>query len=163
VKHFRAISFLTAALAVAAIAAGTALASQSVAFKGSYAGTVTEKVNGQIVTALTKGSGSGTLVGKGSLTGTVTATTTADQPCAPLGGPGAITGPKGKVKLTLVTGSRGCAASEDDKDSITVSGNAKIAGGTLKFKHAKGTLHFSGHYNRATGSFNVKLTGKLTY
>lgn len=162
-KHFRAFTFLTAALAVAAIAAGTALAAQSIAFKGSYSGTVTEKVNGQIVTALTKGTGSGTLVGKGSLTGTVTATTAADQPCAPLTGPGTISGPKGKIKLTLVTGSRGCAASEDEKDSITVSGNAKIAGGTLKFKHAKGTLHFSGHYDRKSGAFKVTLTGKLTY
>ena len=40
----------------------------------------------------------------------------------------------------------------------------KVAdGGTLKFKKAKGSLHFSGHYDRKAGSFNVTLTGSLTY
>ncbi len=38
-----------------------------------------------------------------------------------------------------------------------------MKGGTLKFKKAKGSLHFSGHYDRKSGAFNVKLTGTLTY
>lgn len=161
-KRVGALSFLIAALALAAVLAGTALAAHTIAFKGSYAGKVTEKVNGQAVTALASGAGSGTLIGKGKLTGTVTATT-ANPPCSPINGPGTITGPAGKMKLTVVTPSRGCAASETEQDSITVSGTAKVNGGTLKFKKARGSLHFSGHYDRKTGTFNVKLTGKLTY
>lgn len=161
-KRVGAISFLIAALAVAAIVAGTALAAHSVAFKGSYAGKVTEKVDGQTVTALASGAGSGTVIGKGKLTGTVKATT-ANPPCSPINGPGTITGLAGKLKLTVVTPSRGCAASETEQDSITVSGTAKVNGGTLKFKNARGSLHFSGHYDRKTGVFNVKLTGTFTY
>lgn len=161
-KRVGALSFLIAALALTAVLAGTALAAHTIAFKGSYAGKVTEKVNGQAVTALASGAGSGTLIGKGKLTGTVTATT-ANPPCSPINGPGTITGPAGKLKLTVVTPSRGCAASETEQDSITVSGTAKVNGGTLKFKKARGSLHFSGHYDRKTGTFNVKLTGKLTY
>jgi len=158
----RALPFLTAALALAAVAAGTALAAHSVAFKGSYAGTVTEKVDGQTVTAAASGAGSGTLIGKGKLSGTVVGTT-ANPPCSPINGPGKLTGPGGTLKLTVVTPSRGCAASETEQDSISVSGTAKVKGGTLKFKNARGTLHFSGHYDRKSGAFNVKLTGPLTY
>jgi hypothetical protein len=160
VKHFRAFSILIGAFAFAALVATAALAS-SIAFKGSYAGKVTEKVDGQTVTALASGAGSGTLVGRGKLSGTVTGTT-ANPPCSPLSGPGTITGPKGKLKIKVVS-SRGCAASEEDQDSITLSGTAKVVGGTLKFKNARASLHFSGHYDRKSGSFNVKLTGKLTY
>lgn len=161
-KRVVALSFLIAALAVAAVAAGAALAAHSVAFKGSYAGHVTEKVDGQAVTALASGAGSGTVIGKGKLSGTVTATT-ANPPCSPINGPGTITGPAGKLKLKVVTPSRGCAASQEDQDSITVSGTAKVIGGTLKYKNARGSLHFSGHYDRKSGAFNVKLTGTFTY
>lgn len=161
-KRVGALSFLIAALAIAAVAAGAAFAAHSVAFKGSYAGHVTEKVDGQTVTALASGAGSGTVIGKGKLTGTVTATT-ANPPCSPINGPGTIAGPAGKLKLKVVTPSRGCAASQEDQDSITVSGTAKVIGGTLKYKNARGSLHFSGHYDRKSGAFNVKLTGTFTY
>ena len=156
---------LLAAVAFAAIAASTALASASttVTFKGSYAGTVTEKVDGQTVTALATAAGTGTAVGKGRLNGTVTATT-ASPPCSPLSGPGTIGGIPGKLKLSVVpTSSRGCAASEEDQNSITISGTAKVVGGTLKFRKARGSFHFSGHYDRQAGTFTVKLTGTLTY
>lgn len=163
-KYFRAFPFLIAAVAIAAVVAGTALAAAptKVAFKGSYSGTVTEKVDGPSVTALAGGTGKGTVIGSSKLSGTVKATT-ASPPCSPLNGPGTISGSKGKLNLTLTTGSRGCAAGEDDQDSISVSGTAKVTGGTLKFKAAKGSLHFSGHYDRKSGSFNVNLTGSLTY
>jgi hypothetical protein len=162
VKHFRAFSILTGAFALSALVAATALASTSVSFTGNYTGKVTEKVDGQTVTALATGAGKGTIIGTGKLSGTVTGTT-ANPPCSPLSGPGTLTGAKGKLKITVVSTSRGCAASEEDQDSITLSGTAKVTGGTLKFKHARATLHFSGHYDRKSGSFNVKLTGKLTY
>jgi hypothetical protein len=165
VRHLRGLPFLIVAVALAAIVAGTAFAAAQtkVKFTGSYKGTVAEKVDGNKITARATGTGTGTTIGKGALAGSVTATTAADQPCAPFNGPGTLSGPKGKLKLTVLTGSRGCAASQDEKDSISLSGTAKVTGGTLKFKKAKGTLHFSGHYDRASGSFNVKLTGPLTY
>lgn len=164
VKHFRAIPFLIAAVALAAVVTTAALgaAQTKVAFKGSYKGTVTEKVDSQNITALANASGKGTVIGSGKLAGTVSATT-ANPPCSPLNGPGTISGSKGKLKLSVTTGSRGCAAGEDDPDNISVSGTAKVTGGTLKFKKAKGSLHFSGHYDRKSGSFNVNLTGSFTY
>jgi len=165
VTHFRAIPFLVATAALAAVVAGSAFAAAQtkVTFTGTYKGTVAEKVDNNTITARTTGTGSGTAIGKGALAGTVTATTTADQPCAPFNGPGTLSGPKGKLKVTVATGSRGCAASQDEKDSISLVGTVKVNGGTLKFKKARGTLRFTGHYDRASGAFNVKLTGSLTY
>lgn len=158
--------FLVAGVVMlSAIAAGAALAATStkITFKGAYAGTVTEKVDGQNVTALATAAGSGTVIGKGKLTGTVNATT-ANPPCSPLSGLGALAGTPGKLKLSLVsTTSHGCAASEEDQNSITISGNASVTGGTLKFRKARGSLHYSGHYDRSAGTFTVKLTGTLTY
>ncbi len=163
-RHFRAIPFLIATVALAAIVAGTAFgATQSkVAFKGTYLGKVTEKVDGTNVTASASGAGKGTAIGVGKLAGVVKGTT-ANPPCSPILGPGTISGLKGKLKISVTTGSRGCAAGEDDQDNISVSGTAKVVGGTLKFRKAKGSLHFSGHYDRKAGTFNVTLTGSLTY
>jgi hypothetical protein len=167
-RHFRA-RFLPAVAIGLVVLTGTAFAAapkpkpKTYTYKGVYAGKVTEKVDGQNVTALTVGVGTSTAVGKGKLLGTVAATT-ANPPCSPLSGTGSITGPKGKLKVTLIpTTSHGCAASEEDQTSITVSGNAKVVGGTLKFRKAKGAIHFSGTYDRTSGAFSVKLTGKLTY
>lgn len=164
-RQFRA--FLAAVVAVGLVAAaGTALAAtpkpKTVVFKGTYAGHVTEKVDGNDVTGATLGTGTGTAIGKGTVTGTVTGTT-ANPPCSPIAGTGFITGPKGKLKMTVLSTSRACAASADDQNNVTVSGNAKVAGGTAAFKKAKGTIHFSGSYDRGTGSFQIKLTGKFTY
>jgi hypothetical protein len=161
VKRFRAPASLIGGLAVAAIVVGAALGS-STAFTASYSGTVTEKVNGSTVTATPHGKGSGTVIGKSTLTGIVTATT-ANPPCSPLNGPGTLAGKVGKLKVTLLSTSRGCAAGEDDRDNISFSGSAKVIGGTGKFRAAKGTLRFTGHYDRSSGTFNVKLRGTLRY
>jgi hypothetical protein len=166
VRHFRALPLLAMAIGFTALVAGTAVAAapkpKTVAFKGSYAGQVTEKVDGANVSALTNGTGTGTVIGKGKLTGTVTATTS-NPPCSPLAGSGTIAGAKGKLKVTVLSTSHGCAASEQDQTNITVSGTVKVTGGTLLFRKAKGSIHFSGAYDRKTGAFNIKLTGKLTY
>ena len=164
-RHFRGLPLFVAAVALAAVVAGTAYgaAQTKVNFTGSYKGTVAEKVDGSTVTAKATGTGTGTAIGKGGLAGSVTATTSSDQPCAPFNGPGTLSGSKGKLKVTVATGSRGCAASQEEKDSISIAGTVKVNGGTLKFKKAKGTLRFTGHYDRASGAFNVKLTGSLTY
>lgn len=160
-KRVLGLASMVAALAVAATWVGTALGS-STAFKASYRGTVTEKVSGSTVLAAPRGRGTGTLIGKGTLIGQVTATT-ANPPCTPLKGPGTLTGAKGKLKITLLTTSRACAAGQDDQDNISFSGSAKITGGTGIFRRAKGTLRYSGHYDRATGAFNVRLLGTLKH
>jgi hypothetical protein len=165
-RHIRARFVLAVAIGLVVVA-GTALAAapkpKTVTFKGAYAGKVTEKVDGQNVTALSLGVGTGTAVGKGKLTGTVAATT-ANPPCSPLSGTGAITGSKGNLKVLLVPAtSKGCAASQDDQNTILISGTAKVVGGTLVFRKAKGSIHFSGTYDRSSGAFSVKLTGKFTY
>jgi hypothetical protein len=160
VKYFRALA-LVGGLALASAVVGTATAG-SHAFTATYSGLVTEKVNGQDVTATPRGKGTGTPIGKSSLTGTVFATT-ANPPCSPLNGPGTLAGAAGKLKVKLLPTSRGCAASEDDTSNISFSGSAKVIGGTGKFRAARGTLRFSGHYDRSTGSFSVKLKGTLKY
>ena len=160
--RFRVPMIVVAALAVVAFSVGTAFAAHSAVFKGSYSGTATEKVDGQTVTAVAKGKGTGTLLGKGSISGTVVANT-ANPPCGPFSGPGVIAGVKGKLKVRVLPSSRGCAAGQDDQNNISLSGNATVKGGTGKFLKARGTLHFSGHYDRSTGAFTVKLTGTLKY
>lgn len=160
-KHLRIpLALVTIALAAVFISSATAA---TITFSGSYKGKVTERVNGQIVTAVTVGTGTGTLIGKGTLAGTVVATTAAESPCAPLKGPGTIKGAKGAFKLSILSGSRGCAASEDDKDNISFAGTAKVVGGTGKFIKARGSLRFTGRYDRTSGLFTLKLTGKVTY
>ena len=160
-RHFR-IPLALVTLALAAVLVSSAAAA-TISFSGSYKGKVTEQVNGQVITAVTIGTGIGTVIGKGTVGGKVVATTTADSPCAPLKGPGTIKGAKGTFKLSIVSGSRGCAASEEDKDNISIAGTAKVVGGTGKFIKARGTLRFTGHYNRTSGLFTLKLTGTVTY
>jgi hypothetical protein len=161
VRRIRAAASLVGGLTVAAVIVGTA-AGGSHTFTASYTGTVTEKVNGPAVTAAPRGKGRGTLIGKSTLTGIVSATT-ANPPCSPLNGPGTLAGVAGKLKVKLLSTSRGCAASEEDRDNISFAGSAKVIGGTGKFRAARGTLRFSGHYDRAAGSFSVKLRGTLKY
>jgi hypothetical protein len=157
--HITALIGLAACAAFAA-SAPAAPAATTVAFKATYAGKATEKVSGQDVTAIAKGSGKASVLGKSTISGIVKAST-ADQ-CSPIIGPGKITSAKGNLNVSVVN-SRGCAASEDDRDNIILSGTVKVKGGTGKFRKAKGSMHFSGHYDRSGGAFNVKLTGTLTY
>lgn len=160
-KRFLGPVVLLFALAVAATYVGTA-AGTSTNFTATYSGKVTESVNNNDVTATPNGKGTGTLIGKSTITGTVGATT-ANPPCTPLSGPGILKGSKSTLKLTLLTGSRACAAGQDDQNNISFSGSAKVTGGTGALKKAKGTLRYSGHYDRGTGAFTVKLTGTLKH
>ena len=161
--RFRAPLLFAAVLVLAALVAGTAGAKPKTwAFSATFTGTATEKVDGQAVTATAKGSGNVTLIGKSTISGVVNATT-ANPPCSPFNGPGTITSPKAKLTVTVLPTSRGCAAGEDAQNDISISGSVKVSKGTLKYKAAKGTLRFTGHYDRSSGAFTVKLTGKLTY
>jgi hypothetical protein len=159
------LSHIAAVISVAAFAAFTASAlaapaTTSVAFKATYTGKATEKVSGQNVTAVAKGTGKASVLGKSSISGTAKGSTA--QQCTSIIGPGKITSAKGNLNVTLVK-SRGCAASQEEQNSITLSGYIQIKNGTGKFAKAKGKIHFSGHYDRTSGAFTVNLTGKLTY
>lgn len=160
-KHFR-IPLALVTLALAAVFISSAAAA-TITFSGSYKGKVTERVDGQLVTAVVAGTGIGTVIGKGTVGGKVVATTTPDSACAPFKGPGTIKGAKGTLKLSVLSGSRGCAASEEDKDNISFAGTAKVVGGAGKFIKARGSLRFTGRYDRTSGLFTLKLTGKVTY
>ena len=153
----------TAACAGLAASALAAPAAKTVPFKATYAGKATEKVSGQDVTALAKGAGKASVLGKSTITGTVKGTT-ANPPCSPFGGPGTIKSGKGTLRVTVLNSSQGCAASAEDQSNISLRGWVKVKGGTGKYKRAKGKIHFTGHYDRSSGAFTVKLgPGKLTY
>lgn len=150
-------------VAVTSVLAASAFAglAAKAPFKATYNGQTTEKVSGQEITALAKGTGTASVLGKSTISGTVKGTT-ANPPCSPFAGPGLIRSAKGTLKVN-VTNARGCAASEQDQNNISLSGTVKIKSGTAKLKKAKGSFHFSGRYDRQSGYFKVKLTGTLTY
>jgi hypothetical protein len=163
-KRVLGLASLTVAVVASAVVVSAASATSSVStkFTATYAGKVTEAVNGNAVTATPKGTGKATLIGTSTLTGTITAST-ANPPCTPLAGPGTIKGKTSSIKLTALTGSKACVAGQDDQNNVSFGGTVKIAGGTGSLKKAKGTLVYSGHYDRGTGAFTVKFTGSVIH
>jgi hypothetical protein len=160
-KRFLGPVSLFVAVAVAAVVVGPAVGSKAI-LTATYKGKVTEVVNGSVVIATAKGKGKGTVIGRSTLVGKVKAST-ANPPCTPLNGPGILKGLHRTLKIKLLTGSRACAAGQDDPNNISFSGKAAVTGGTGKLSRARGTLKYIGHYDRGTGAFNVKLTGTLKY
>jgi hypothetical protein len=153
---------VVAVLTTFAAASALALQTSKISFSASYAGTAVTKVTGDKIDYQASGKGSGTLVKASKIQG-VGVGDKSNPPCAPFNGPGSITSSAGKLKLSVLPSSRACAADESDQNNISLSGTAKVLGGTLKFKKARGSLHFSGHFTRSTGKFTVKLRGPLTY
>jgi hypothetical protein len=163
---------LAATLAVAAAALITASAfagsSKVVVFNASFAGTATSKVTGDNVAIAARATGTGTLIGKSKLTGAGKGMKTGDANCVPFSGPGKIVTakrlkPKSKafmvLKFVVQPSSSGCAG--EDQNQVTVTGNAKFAGGTGMYKKARGIFTFTGYYDRGTGAFSVKFKGSL--
>jgi hypothetical protein len=120
------------------------------------------------VTSIT-GTGTGTLLGKSTVSGTGSAPATAQNDA--ITGKGALSGGGSKIMLTAVTSkSEGYAAGEAAPTSVTVSGVAKVTGGTGKYKGATGNLTFKGSFsvqsNNAGSSesdaFTATITGTLT-
>jgi hypothetical protein len=151
-----------AALALLAVVASGALAGKSpapVAFTGSYSGTATTQQSDQTVTINANGTGSGTLIGAGKVTGTGVGST-ASQPCVPFTGPGSLSGAGGSIAFKVVPGSQGCG--DQQGQSFTVSGKAAVTSATGKLAGRKGLLRFSGTYDRSSGAFSVKFRGSLT-
>ena len=156
------ISLLAAAL-TAALLTSAALAAKpkpkTVVFAGSYTGNATTNMNGTSGTVTANGTGTGTMIGSSKLSGN--GPVTQQQPCALFSGPGQLVAANGaKIVFTVKPGAQGCGSDSDN--TVTLSGYALVNGGSGKFAKAKGTLKFTGVYDRGGGAFNVKFAGKLT-
>ncbi len=149
------------AVLVGAAWAGTATSdTKTVLFTGKYAGTATVKVTDNVADIAANGVGKGTLIGKSKVTGRGVGDT-AQQPCVPFTGLGSMAATNGtKLNFKVLPGSTGCGDEEGQVFSVT--GRAKVLGGTKAFKRAKGTLKLTGVYDRGQGTFSIKFTGKLT-
>jgi hypothetical protein len=154
----------TAALVVALAAmvvAGAAVAgaAKKIPFSGKYAGTAVTKVTDNVADITANGAGAATPIGAGKITGKGTGDSSV-QPCVPFTGTGSITGAKGTVQFKVIPGSTGCGDEGGQVFSITARATVLKATGALA--KAKGSLKFTGVYDRGAGTFSVKVTGLLT-
>jgi hypothetical protein len=156
---------LTLAVIGSILVAGTAWGAQSssakvILFTAKYAGTATTKVTDTVATIAAKGVGTGTLIKRSKITGNGVADTS-QQPCVPFTGPGSMTNATGtKILFKVLPGSTGCG--DEDGNVFSISGRAQVTGGTKAFRKAKGSLKFTGVYDKGQGTFTVKFTGKVT-
>ena len=150
---------VAAVIGVFAAASLAATPKKTIAFTGSYSGTVAVNQNDNIADLKADGTGSGTLIGAGKITGAGKGDTSV-QPCVPFSGPGSLTGTGGKLAFTVVSGASGCG--DEAGQVFSVSGKAKVTSATGKLKKATGTLKFTGVYDRGAGTFTVKFKGNLT-
>ena len=155
-----ALAAATAAVVVGAAWAGTSQRSvKIVPFTAKYAGTATAKVTDGVADIAANGVGTGKPIGKGKITGKGKGNSN-QQPCVPFTGPGSMTGTKGNINFVVLPGSTGCG-DEEGQSSASPAG-PRCLKGTKIFKKAKGTLKFTGVYDRGQGTFSIKFTGKLT-
>lgn len=151
------------ALAVAAFTALTASAalaapSKSIAFSGTYAGQASTKVTGNVASISATGTGKGSLIGAGKITGAGTGDSS-QQPCVPFGGTGSITGASGSIAFKVTSGANGCG--DEGGHVFSLKGYMLVTKATGKLAKAKGTIKFTGVYDRDNGTFSIKLTGTL--
>src|SRR6266508_4372735 len=148
VKKFQLMVLAVVLGALTAASVASAVAVKKIAFSGTYAGQATTKVDGNVATIAAKGTGNGT-------------GDTSQQPCVPFGGTGKITGSAGtSIAFKVISGGKGCG--DEGGHTFSVSGYVSVVNATGKLAKAKGTLKFTGVYDRDDGSFNVKFTGTLT-
>jgi hypothetical protein len=143
-----------------ALAAPSTVSVKKIAFVAKYTGTATVKVTDNVADITATGTGTGTLLGAGKVSGVGKGDTTA-QPCVPFTGPGTITG-KAPTKLMfkVIPGSIACG--DADGNVFSISGKAAVVKGTGKLAKVKGTLKLTGTYDRSAGTFSVRFAGKLT-
>ena len=158
------VAALAAALAVAALTsgiavAGTAARADVVPFKATYAGKATVKVTDDVADISADGTGTATILGASKITGKGKGDAS-KQPCVPFTGTGAITASSGSLSFTVVPGATGCG--DEAGKVFSVVGRAKVTGGTGKLAKATGTLKLTGVYDRGAGTFSIKFTGNLT-
>ncbi len=149
------------ATALALVAGALAATPKKVAFTAKYTGTAVTKVTNNIADISATGTGTGTLIGPGKVSGVGTGDTS-QQPCVPFTGTGLMTGTAGtKLSFKVIPGSLSCG---DEKGEVfSISAHATVIKGTGKLAKAKGTLKLTGVYDRTAGTFSVKFFGTLTH
>jgi hypothetical protein len=155
---FRISLVAVVAAALASATAASALAPKTIPFTAKYAGQASTKVDGNTATIAATGTGLGSLIGAGKITGAGTGDSS-QQPCVPFGGIGLMTGAKGTVSYKLTSGASGCG--DEGGHVFSVTGHAQVLKATGALAKAQGTLKFTGTYNRDDGTFSVKFTGTL--
>ena len=157
-KHLRTPLALAALVVAAAVAAAPAAAAKPIVFTGTYAGTASTNVSGDTVTISATGTGKGSLIGAGKVTGAGSGDSS-KQPCVPFGGTGTISGASGTIAFKLLTGANSCG--DEGGHVFSVKGTLQVVKATGKLAKAKGVLRFTGVYSRDDGTFSVKFTGTL--
>jgi hypothetical protein len=156
-----AASIATALLAGSAWAGTVSSQSRVIPFVATFKGLATTKVTDNVVDIAASGAGKATLMKATKITGKGKGDAS-QQPCVPFTGPGSMTNATGtKLNFVVLPGSTGCGE-QDESVPVSVTGRAKIVSGTKAYKGAKGTLKFSGVYDRQGGGFSIKFTGKVT-
>lgn len=155
-----ALAASAAVLVVGTAWAGTSTEAKVVTFKAKYAGTAAVKVTDNVADISATGPGLGTLIGKSKVTGKGTGDSSV-QPCVPFTGTGLMSNTKGTtIKFQVISPSSGCG--DEEGNVFSISGKAKITGGTKLYKKAKGTLKLTGVYDRGAGTFSITFSGKVT-
>jgi hypothetical protein len=150
---------LAAVVAVLLVSAAWASEAKVVTFKAKYAGTAVVKVTDQVADIAATGPGVGTLIGKSKVTGKGKGDASV-QPCVPFTGTGLMSNTSGTtIKFTVLPGSSGCG--DEAGNVFSVSGRAKVTGGTKLYRKATGTLKMTGVYDRGAGTFSITFSGKV--
>jgi hypothetical protein len=158
-RTFR-VSLVAAAVAALVAAAAASALPAKIPFTASYSGQASTKVDGNLATISATGTGKGTLIGAGKLTGGGTGDSS-QQPCVPFGGTGKLTGVAGTtISFKVAQTAQGCG--DEGGHVFSLKGYATVLKATGKLAKAKGTLKFTGVYDRDGGTFSVKFTGTLT-
>lgn len=149
---------------------------KTVHFVGKYTGKISMLMVGTSGSAASSvkvtsvsGTGTGTLLGKSTVSGTGSAP--AGSQTDPITGHGFISGGGSRLMLTVVTSkSFGTAAGTATPTSVSVSGVAKVTSGTGKYKGVSGNLTFKGSFSvqsnnggsSESDAFTATLSGTLT-
>jgi hypothetical protein len=157
VRTFRYLLLVALAAAFFATSALAAPA-KSIPISGKFSGTASTKVDGNSVAIAANGTGSIAKYGAGKIIGNGTGDSS-QQPCVPFAGTGTISLPGTVLTYKVPTGASGCG--DEGGHTFSVKGVLQVTKATGKLAKAKGSIRFSGVYDRDGGTFDVKLTGTL--
>lgn len=121
----------------------------SVAFTGSYAGTLSLLITNDNSTSASAtvtsiaGTGTGTDLGASRLSGSGAVPDTSTNSGFSFTGTGTLTGGSGGLTLRVISSS---ANAPDGAGTVTLNGTATITGGSGVYAHASGILKFSGAF-----------------
>lgn len=149
---------LTATVLVTGAFAATTVVTK-VPFTAKYTGTAVTQQTDSNVSISANGSGKGTLIGAGKVTGLGKGDSSV-RPCVPFNGTGSMKGPGGVITFKVNPGSAGCG--DDAGQLFSISGKASVLKATGKLARAKGILKMTGTYDRSSGAFSIKFSGILT-